>query len=196
MTMRATAILAALAALLIGPATGLGVPHLSDPSLAPSTWSSSPTALAGWVQNDFGAGLAGPAVVQVNQAEDASSSGSWLTRATVAGPLTTGSNGVPAVDVSGLEGRHRVRVIVDGAENSPLDLGVLQLDRSPPTLSSVLLTPEGGTVIADWIQSDALSGTDPAQPVAVEVNADPGGGAGGEWVPFAQQPEAGDGRKV
>ena len=82
------------------------------------------------------------------------------------------------------------------SSNSPLDLGVLQLDRTPPSLSSVLLTPEGGTVVADWIQSDALSGTDPAQPVVVEVNADPGGGAGGDWVPFAQQPEPGDGRKV
>ncbi len=89
-----------------------------------------------------------------------------------------------------------MRVVVDGAENSPLDLGVLQLDRTPPSISSVLLTPEGGTVVADWIQSDALSGTDPAQPVVVEVNADPGGGAGGEWVPFAEQPDPGDGRKV
>jgi hypothetical protein len=31
--------------------------------------------------------------------------------------------------------------------------------------------------------------------VVVEVNADPGGGAGGDWIPFAQQPEPGDGRK-
>ncbi len=51
-------------------------------------------------------------------------------------------------------------------------------------------------MVADWIQSDSLSGTDPAQPVVVEVNADPAGGAGGGWVPFAQQPEPGDGRKV
>ena len=100
------------------------------------------------------------------------------------------------MSVAAFEGQHRLRVVVDGVSNSPLDLGVLRLDRSPPSLSSVLLTPEGGTVVADWIQSDALSGTDPAQPVVVEVNADPGGGAGGEWVPFAQQPEPGDGRKV
>jgi hypothetical protein len=51
-------------------------------------------------------------------------------------------------------------------------------------------------VVAKWIQSDALSGTDPAEPVVAEVNADPGGGAGGAWVPFAQQPEPGDGYKV
>ena len=38
-------------------------------------------------------------------------------------------------------------------------------------------------MVADWIQSDALSGTDPAQPVVVEVNADPGGRGGREWVP-------------
>ncbi len=51
-------------------------------------------------------------------------------------------------------------------------------------------------MVADWIQSDALSGTDPGEPVVVEVNADPGGGAGGAWVAFAQQPAPGDGRKV
>src|SRR5262245_46872554 len=194
--MRATAIAAALAALLVGPATGLGVPSLSEPVLSPNSWSSRTTAGAFWAQNDFGSGLAGPAVVQINGAADGTVSGPWVTVANVQGPLQTGSSGVFAIDVSGLEGQHRLRVVIDGAMGSPLDLGVLQLDRTPPSLSSVLLTPEGGTIVADWIQSDALSGTDPAQPVVVEVNADPAGGAGGEWAPFARQPDPGDGRKV
>ena len=75
-------------------------------------------------------------------------------------------------------------------------LGTLQLDRTAPTVSSISLTPQGGTVEADWIQSDDRAGTDPNQPLAVEVNADAAGGSGGAWVPFAEQPSPGDGRKL
>jgi hypothetical protein len=80
--------------------------------------------------------------------------------------------------------------------NSPLALGTLQLDRSPPGASFVDLTPEGGTVVASWSQSDELSGTDPGSPIAAEVNASPLGDAAGEWVPFATQPAPGDGRRT
>lgn len=85
---------------------------------------------------------------------------------------------------------------MDGALNSPLDLGTLQLDRAPPSASWVALTPAGGTVVADWIQSDELSGTDPSTPITVEVNSGPQGDAAGEWIAFAQQSAPGDGRKV
>jgi hypothetical protein len=95
-----------------------------------------------------------------------------------------------------LIGRHQVRVVIDGASGSPLLLGVLQLDRTAPTVSSISLTPTGGSVEADWIQSDDMAGTDPNQPLAVEVNADAAGGSGGAWVPFAEQPSPGDGRKL
>ena len=194
MRTRATATCLALAALCSGPAIAMGAPSLTDPVLSPSSWSSAPTALAGWTQTDFGAGLPGPATVQVNLSADGSV-GTWQSRLTLSGPLSSGAafGGLPIGD---LDGRHRVRVLVEGAENSPLDLGVLQLDRTPPSISAVLLTPEGGIAVADWIQSDASSGTDPAAPVVVEVNADPGGLAGPRWVPFGQQPEPGDGHKV
>jgi hypothetical protein len=85
---------------------------------------------------------------------------------------------------------------VEGADNSPLILGTLQLDRTAPTASSISLTPQGGVIEADWIQSDDRAGTDPNQPLTVEVNADPTGGSGGAWVPFAEQPSPGDGRKI
>lgn len=113
----------------------------------------------------------------------------------VDGPLVDGIRSSEFA-IADLEGRHRVRLLVDGAANSPFDLGVLRLDRTPPTAAFVSLTPEGGPIVADWIQSDALSGTDPAEPTVVEVNADPGAGTGGAWVPFAQQPDPGDGRRV
>ena len=87
-------------------------------------------------------------------------------------------------------------MVIDGAANSPLVLGTLQLDRSPPGASFVQLTPEGGTVVASWSQSDELSGTDPGSPVVAEVNASPLGDAAGEWIPFADQPLPGDGRRT
>ncbi len=134
--------------------------------------------------------------MEVNLANDGSPSGTWQGRAQITQPLASGPNGVIGVDVSDLEGRHRIRVVIDGASNSPLTLGTLQLDRTAPVASSISLTPEGGVVVADWIQSDALSGTDPAAPVVVEVNASPAGDAAGVWVPFAEQPAPGDGRKT
>ena len=89
-----------------------------------------------------------------------------------------------------------VRVVIDGSSIPPLDLGILQLDRTAPTASSISLTPQGGTIEADWIQSDDRAGTDPNQPVTVEVNASATGGSDGAWVPFAEQPSPGDGRKL
>lgn len=90
--------------------------------------------------------------------------------------------------VPDLEGRHRVRVLVDGAANSPFDLGMLRIDRTPPVASFACLTPEGGPIVADWMQSDALSGTDPAQPTVVEVNADPPPGRTGPGYPSRSSP--------
>lgn len=195
MIVRATAAALPLVALCCAPAVGVGAPSLSDPVLSPSSWNDSPTALVGWTNNDFGSGVAGSALVQVNRAADGTETGAWDATATVAGPHLSGVRSTE-FPVAGLEGRHRVRIVVEGVANSPLDLGVLQLDRTPPSISAVRLTPEGGPVVADWIQSDALSGTDPAEPVVVEVNADPGAGAGPRWAPFQQQPSPGDGRKI
>lgn len=89
-----------------------------------------------------------------------------------------------------------MRVVIDGAENSPLELGTLQLDRTAPTVSWIALTPAGGAIAAEWTQWDDLSGTDPAGAVIAEVNASPAGDAAGAWVAFAQQPAPGDGHKV
>ncbi|MGE0028159.1 MAG: hypothetical protein AB7O78_07500 [Thermoleophilia bacterium] len=86
--------------------------------------------------------------------------------------------------------------MIDGVTNSPFDLGTLQLDRTAPTASSISLTPQGGTIEADWIQSDDRAGTDPNQPLTVEVNTSAAGGSDGAWVPFAEQPSPGDGRKL
>ncbi len=110
--------------------------------------------------------------------------------------MLSGSNGFIGIPVGDLVGRHQVRVVIDGVSNSPFDLGVLQLDRTAPTASSISLTPQGGTIEADWIQSDDRAGTDPNQPLVVEVNAAATGGADGAWVPFAEQPSPGDGRKL
>jgi hypothetical protein len=184
-------LLASLAALCACPAMAAAVPSLSDPALSPSARSSSLTAGALWTQNDFGGGLGGPAAVQVDISSDGSTA-DWQTRATVAGPLASGVR-FTEFPVGDLEGRFDVRVVVAGAGGSPLILGTLQLDRTAPVATSIFLTPAGGLVEADWIQSDALSGTDPRAPVTVEVNAGPLGDAAGPWIAFREQPVPGDG---
>ncbi|MEZ0285054.1 MAG: hypothetical protein ACAH79_07460, partial [Thermoleophilia bacterium] len=118
MITRATVTVAALAALALSPAMGIGAPSLSDPVLSPTTWSRATEAGALWTQSDFDPALPGPAIVQANSSADGSSSGSWLTLETLAGPLDTGTNGVVSMSVAALEGRHRIRVVVDGALNS------------------------------------------------------------------------------
>ncbi len=85
---------------------------------------------------------------------------------------------------------------IDGVGNSPFPLGTLQLDRTPPRASAVVLTPAGGAIVADWIQTDSLSGTDPSADLVAEVNTSPAGGEAGAWVPFAEQPDPGDGRRI
>lgn len=185
----------ALAALAQAAAAG-AAPFLSDPALSPSAWNSSPSASVAWVQNDFGGGLDQAAVIETRAADGAQGPGGWEPRASIPGPLVSGSNGILGVDVSDLEGRHQARVVIDGAANSPLTLGTLQLDRTPPVAASVWLSPAGGAVVADWIQSDTLSGTDPGAPVVAEVNASPAGDAAGPWLPFDEQPAPGDGRKL
>lgn len=180
----------------VGASTSVAAPSLSDPTLSPTSWNSTGTASTGWTQNDFLPPISSSAEVQVNAAPDGSSTGEWLTRGSIGGPLTSGSNGIAALPVADLSGRHQVRVVISGAANSPLTLGTLQLDRSPPGASFVELTPEGGTVVASWSQSDELSGTDPASPITAEVNASPLGDAAGEWIPFTTQPPPGDGRRT
>jgi hypothetical protein len=182
-------------ALLGSCSLAAGAPTISDPVLSPNSWSSANTAGAVWTQNDFGTGLSSSAVIEVNTADDGSRNGEWARRASLVGPLLSGAETLK-FDVADLIGRHRVRVVIDGVANSPLELGTLQLDRTPPVASSVSLTPEGGTVVADWLQSDALSGTDPASPIVVEVNASAAADGAGAWVPFARQPDPGDGRKL
>lgn len=132
----------------------------------------------------------------MNTDPNGGTAGAWEDRGTVPGPLVSGANGFIGIPIADLAGRHQVRVVIDGVSNSPLDLGVLQLDRTAPTASSITLTPQGGVVEADWIQSDDRAGTDPDQPLTVEVNAGATGGSDGAWVPFAEQPSPGDGRKI
>ncbi len=180
----------------VGATTALGAPTLSDPALSPSGWKNAATATASWYQNDFVPDEAGPALVQVNAAPDGSASGTWDTRATISGPLGSGANGAIGFPVDDLVGRHLVRVVIDGSSVPALDLGTLQLDRTAPTASSIALTPQGGVVEADWIQSDDRAGTDPNQPLTVDVNTSAAGGSDGGWVPFAEQPSPGDGRKL
>jgi hypothetical protein len=180
----------------IGATTALGAPSLSDGTLSPSSWSRSGTASATWTQGDFDPGVAGPAILQVNTDPTGGTSGAWEDRGTVPGPLVSGASGFIGIPVGDLVGRHQVRVVIDGVTNSPFELGTLQLDRTAPTVSSITLTPQGGTIEADWIQSDDRAGTDPNQPVIVEVNSSATGGSDGAWVPFAEQPSPGDGRKL
>ena len=64
----------------IGATTALGAPSLSDPALSPSSLESHRSApRRPGLQNDFDPGLAGPAVVEVNDASDGSASGAWST---------------------------------------------------------------------------------------------------------------------
>ena len=183
--MRVVSIVAAAAFVGIGATTALSAPSLSDPALSPTSWSATQGFLAGWIQTDFDPGLLGPARVEVNLASDGSASGAWQERGNVAAPLASGPNGVIGISVADLVGRHQVRVVVDGALNSPLDLGVLQLDRVSPGASAISVTTQGATAEADWIQGDDRSGTDPASPVVAEINASPTGDGSGEWTPFS-----------
>ena len=194
--MRSRTILAVLvAAALQSPAVALAAPSLSDPALSPGSWSATNSAGVLWAQNDFGLGLVGPAEIQVNAASDGTGGGNWITRVSLAGPLLTGVRAAE-FSVTDLIGRHRVRVVIDGALNSPLELGTLQLDRTPPAASSIHLTPEGGAIQADWIASDELSGIDPASTATVEVNASPAADAAGDWIAFTEQPAPGEGRRI
>jgi len=179
----------------VGATTALGAPTLSDPVLTPSSWSAGSSALGAWNQIDFDPGFGTAAILEVNDASDGTASGNWTPVANQPGPFATGVNALQFSTTS-LIGRHLVRVVIDGAAGSPLLLGTLQLDRTAPTASSISLTPQGGVIEADWIQSDDRAGTDPNQPLTVEVNADPAGGSGGAWVPFTEQPTPGDGRKL
>src|SRR3954454_17767177 len=121
----------------LGATSALGAPTLSDGTLSPSSWSRSSTASATWTQGDFDPGVSGPATIQVNLDPTGSPFGSWEDRGTVPGPLLSGANGFIGIPVGDLIGRHLVRVVVDGADNSPMLLGTLQLDRTAPTVTSI-----------------------------------------------------------
>jgi hypothetical protein len=144
-----------------------------------------------WAQNDFtGSGLA-PAEVEVFKDRQ------WELRALLPGPLSSGTNGIIGLDVSDLEGFVPVRVVVDGALNSPLTLGTLRLDRTAPRALDPLVATDRTTVTAGFTQDDGgLSGTDPTKPTVVEVNSSPAGDGSGEWMPFTEQPAPGDGPRV
>lgn len=181
------------------PAIAGAAPSIQGGSVEPAVWSPNATAGALWSQNDFGAGVAGPAIVQVNLAPDGSEAGPWETRATVPGPLVSGTNGALSIPVGDLQGRHSVRVLIDGA-GLEKTLGVIQLDRTPPTATGVALAPDidgAGTAEVRWIQTDAgLSGTNPAAPLIVERNTSTAGDGSGDWIPLEVQPQAGgDGPK-
>jgi len=114
--------------------------------------------------------------------------GAWETRGTDVGPLVNGAN-AKTFSVADLDGRHAVRVVVDGALGSPLILGVLELDRSPPQAldPAIRAEPDGLDVKVSWTQQDAGVGTDPVQPMVVEINDSPAGDGAGAWIPFLTQ---------
>ena len=192
--MRHRAAIATLVAVLgggIASATAAAAPSISDGSVSPVDWSSSPTVGVLWTQNEL-TGWPFAATVEVNSAPDGSASGEWVPRFTAPPPLMSGPNGTLAMDVSDLEGRRQVRVSVLGAEGSPLTLGTLQLDRTPPAVSNVTFRVDGGDWRFFWDHADALSGIDPEVPTLVERNISPNGDEAGEWVPFTTQPPPGD----
>jgi hypothetical protein len=185
-----------VAMVLVGatPALAVAVPSIVDGSALPSVWSRVDIGSATWVQDDFtGFGL-GPALVQVNLSPNGTQAGAWEPRATVNGPLVSGAKAVEFA-VGDLQGRHKVRVVIDGA-GPPRELGTLQLDRTPPVATSIALSPDidgSGTAEARWTQGDGgLSGTNPNAPLVVERNTSPAGDDAGAWVPFATPP-GGDG---
>ncbi len=184
-------LLAATISLLL-PSVASSIPSLENGAATPVDWSASKSAAVAWVQSGFtGLGL-GPAVVEVNTSTDGTSSGEWLTTE-LPGPLDDGANGVLRVDVADLEGRHLVRVRVEGAEGSPLTLGELRLDRTGPAVSNVVVTGdpvEARTTVTFRLDDAGLSGVDAGRPVVVEYETAAG------WVAAQTQPTPGAGDKV
>lgn len=193
--MRHLALSAALASLLASAAPGFSAPTVGEGNLLPTRWSASQDGLASWTQVDFGDGLGTSAVVEVNGASDGSALGPWLAKGSIPGPLLSGIAS-HEFSVSEFEGRHRVRVVVEGAADSPMELGTLQLDRTPPSPALVEISADGRVGVARWSQTDPLSGTDPAAPIVAEINTSAEGDAAGGWIPFTEQPAPGDGRRV
>ncbi len=184
-------LLAATISLLL-PSVASSIPSLENGAATPVDWSASKSAAVAWVQSGFtGLGL-GPAVVEVNAATDGSGAGEWRIRETLDGPLDDGAN-VARFSIADLEGRHLVRVRVEGAEGSPLTLGELRLDRTGPTVSNVVVTgdpAEARTTVTFRLDDDGLSGVQADAPVNVEYETSTG------WVAAQTQPEPGAGNKL
>ena len=177
--------------LLALPVAAQATPAVKGGGVFPGYWSPLDAASAAWVQEGMDGGQVSVRV-QVEVAP-----GTWDTRYIDPGPLRNGGRAADAIPVGDLEGRHLVRVVVDGAEGSPLVLGELKLDRTPPAASDVTLTSNAdglGTAVASWVQNDGDgSGTDPGQPTVVEVNASAAGDGSGAWLPFDFGAPPGDG---
>lgn len=170
-------------------------PQVSDGTVAPASWSRATSVAVTWYQADFGQGVNATAVIEVNASPDGLPAGAWEALGSLPAPLKTGPNGVLSLPVAAITGRHLVRLVINGVANSPLLLGTLQLDRDSPVAIGATSTGHRDSVRVRWEQSDDYSGTDPAEPLKVELNGDPGALSTGPWMPFDTQPSAGDGLK-
>jgi hypothetical protein len=166
-------------------------PTARSGAVNPQGWDKTPSVAVSWIQEGFSGTNLGPAVVQINTAADGSLSGTWEDRHTIAGPLADGSNGVLQLPVADIEGRHLVRVVVAGAAGSPLILGELRLDRSPPRATGITITPgDTSSGVAFTLDDNGMAGIDQAAAAAVEYLVD------GMWTPAAIQPSPGPGTKL
>src|SRR5690242_18375196 len=117
--MRVIPMVLGAAVLGIGATTALGAPTLSDPVLTPGSWSAGASALGAWNQTDFDPGFGTAATLEVNDASDGSALGNWTPVASTPGPFNSGVNALQFSTAS-LIGRHQVRVVIDGADGSPM----------------------------------------------------------------------------
>jgi len=147
------------------PGPGRVVVDTSPPTLElhspPAGWVNRLSLDMSVADNLQGALGLGPVEVDVNAAPDGGEGGEWIRAATITrGPGRRDE----AIDLAHIgDGRHLVRVRArNGAPYSDALVSerraVVRVDRTPPALERVRLTPRGATLTAAWRASDAHSG--------------------------------------
>lgn len=149
----------------VAPGPGRVVVDTNPPALElhapPSGWVnrlSLDVSVADNLQDALGLG---PMEIDVNAAPDGGEGGEWVRAATIArGP----GRREEAIDLTPIaDGRHLVRVRArNGAPYSDALVAerraVVRVDRTPPALGRVRLTPRGATLTAAWSASDTHAG--------------------------------------